>query len=452
MNIICATDFSSNAQRAADAAVSITDRFKGSLTLVHAVNRPAVNLLPEPMRDTWSGEATVALRKLARKISHREPDVATKLLVGVPDEAINAHTRETAPDLLILGSLGERSIDEWIIGSTAERLADASPVPILLVRDPAPFRAWSEKDTPLRILFAYDFDETSNLALAYLAAWAKVGATSVTVAHIDWPPEEYSRLGIHRPMSVTSNDPQVQSILERDLRRKVLEHFGAEPDEVRVAPSFGRSDETLLQMIDLIKPDLVVCGTHQRTGLDRFWRGSVSLELARHAPTNILLVPSSRETTNRVSPHREVLALTDFSPAGDEAVRRAYALLPAGGTVHLVHVTEPRHIRSDLGPNYESQTYSAEDHLSQVKELEDRLRQQTPANAERFGLRTRIAVIEDGDVPGAICQAAERLGVDAISMGARGHGKLEKIIHGSVTETVLARATRPVFVVKAPRE
>lgn len=450
MRIVCATDFSKNARHAADAAVSIAERFKTNLKLVHAVNIPSAHLLPEPMRETWSGEARLRLRKLAESISQRDPDVTTELLVGVPDEAIVDHAGNTRSDLVVMGALGERDADHWIIGSTAERVADASPTPILLVRDEKPFRNWAEAGEALKVLIAYDFDETSDLALAGFARWAQVGKMNVTVVHVDWPPEEQARLGIHDHISVTGNDAVVQAVLERDLRKKLQTHLDDAEISVRVEASFGTAVDTLLQLIHSSRPDLVVCGTHQRTGLARFWRGSVSLELARNSLTNVLLIPAPAAAETQVYPHTSVLAATDFSDAGDEAVLRAYSLLPTGGVVHLAHVTQPHTRRGLIGPNPESQVYGADEHILHLKELENRLRRLIPVDAERLGLKTQIEILEESDTAAGICQAAERHGVDAICIGASRGGLVRRLLESPVTGAVINRSSRPVFVVKPP--
>jgi nucleotide-binding universal stress UspA family protein len=451
MKIICATDLSPNTRHVSDAASAVSRRFKGELTVVHAVDVPSAHALPEPIQTNWTAEAKAALRRMVKSVPQHDTKIGERVLAGVPDEALIRHAVEAEPDLLVMGPLGKRDVDRWLIGSTAERVLEASPTPVLLVRDAKAFRAWSEQEKPLNVFFAYDFDATSDLALAFLARWVLDGRVELTLAHVDWPPEEYQRLGIHRTMSLTTNDSEVQAILERDLRSRVRKHLGDTPVKIVVEPSFGRNDVTLLRLIEKAQPDLVVCGTHQRAGLSRFWKGSVSLELARHCSTNVLLVPAVRGREEGISVHRTILAVTDFSDAGNLAVHRAHSLLPAGGTVHLLHVTEPMRRRSELGPNFESESETASDQLRRLKELDARLRRLVPADAGKHGIKACFEIAEDGDVAAAICQAAERLGVDAISIGSGGSSRLKKMINGSVTQGVLSRSNRPVFVIKPPQ-
>ena len=449
MKFLCATDFSVHAGHGADAAVSIAERFQADVTLAHAVNVPAGRLLPAPIRETWTAEARAALRQLAGKVVRRDHDVATELLIGVPDEAIVQYAQSHQPQLIVMGALGERDAGEWIIGSTAERVADASPVPVLAVRDAAPFRRWAKDEAPLKVFFAYNFDATSDLALGALAQWSRAGRLAVTVAHVNWPRSEHSRLGI-RGESVEDNDPVVQRVLERDLRARVKEHYGAAEVDVRVRAAAGRTEDALLEMIHEAEPDLVVCGTHQRSGIARFWRGSVSLELARRCGRNVLLLPAATDSAPRLRSHHAVLAATDFSDAGDEAVARGYALLPHGGTLYLLHVTPPHTGAAPIGPNFESLVFTREEHLQQLRVLKERLRGIIPPEAARAGIRTEFELVEESDVAAAICQAAERLGADAITIGAGTGGVVHRLLEGSVTEAVLEQASRPVMVVKPP--
>lgn len=450
MKIVCTTDFSRPANEAVDAAVAVATRFRADLELAHAVNIPSGHLLPEPMRENWTGEAQRELSKLGKRTALRHAAVSTALLTGVPDEAIVRHARETRPDLIVMGSLGERDVNQWIIGSTAERVADASPAPVLLVRDAAPFRRWATEEKSLRVFFAYDFNETSDLALAYLANWAQGNPLTLTVAHVDRPGEASARFGMPGPTTASGNDPELQRVLERDLRARLEEHFGGPCESVRIEAADGRPEDTLLRMIRALETDLVVCGTHQRSGIARFWRGSVSLELARRCGVSVLMVPAPEARDTRIHVHRSILAVTDFSESGNEAVLRAYSLLPHGGTVHLLTVTDPRAERSDIGPTPESLVYTREEHVRNLRDLEARLRQLEPADAEQAGIHTRPLVAEELEIAAAICQTAERLGVDAISIGAGAGGFLHRLVEGSVTEEVLQRATRPVFVVRPP--
>ena len=77
-----------------------------------------------------------------------------------------------------------------------------------------------------------------------------------------------------------------------------------------------------------------------------------------------------------------------------------------------------------------------------------KLRALVPAEAEKLGITTHVSVIDGGKAAETIMQAAERLNVDAISLGSHGRGGLARALLGSVAEEVVRRSTRPVLVVR----
>jgi nucleotide-binding universal stress UspA family protein len=63
--------------------------------------------------------------------------------------------------------------------------------------------------------------------------------------------------------------------------------------------------------------------------------------------------------------------------------------------------------------------------------------------------RFRVEVVPDGPVAQAILDAAERYGADLIVMGTHGRTGLQRVLLGSVAESVLRRSPVPVLVVPA---
>jgi nucleotide-binding universal stress UspA family protein len=70
-----------------------------------------------------------------------------------------------------------------------------------------------------------------------------------------------------------------------------------------------------------------------------------------------------------------------------------------------------------------------------------------PKNAEELGITTHVSVVDGGHVGEAIVQAAERLHADAITLGSHGRAGVGRALVGSVAETVMRHARRPVLVV-----
>jgi hydroxymethylpyrimidine pyrophosphatase-like HAD family hydrolase len=111
-----------------------------------------------------------------------------------------------------------------------------------------------------------------------------------------------------------------------------------------VVSGWGSQDTHLIDLARASKADLIVVGTNQRRGLDRFWLGSVSRGILHHASTNVVCVPMPDEANRPnedAAAFKRVLVPTDFSKLGNKAIAYAYGAAQRGGRVSLVHVIPP---------------------------------------------------------------------------------------------------------------
>src|SRR6185436_15381482 len=142
-----------------------------------------------------------------------------------------------------------------------------------------------------------------------------------------------------------------------------------------------------------------------------------------------------------------VLAPTDLSDIGNAAIPHAYALLRAtGGVVELCFVAEH-------GLPHPAYVYDLPDRLTAAEraQIEKQLRALVPADAAGLGITTHVSVIDGGKPAETIVAAAERLNVDAISIGSHGRSGVARAVIGSVAEAVVCGARRPVLIVPVRR-
>jgi nucleotide-binding universal stress UspA family protein len=161
----------------------------------------------------------------------------------------------------------------------------------------------------------------------------------------------------------------------------------------------------------------------------------------------VLCVPSSAVTAVTIPEVRRVLAPTDLSEVGVSAIRHAYSVVPAGGTVYLLHVLEPVGGTPPLYAQYVSPTASGVRTPEQERIIEE-LRGLIPPEAAVRGISTRVEVVHGRKVSEAINQAAERFSCDIICLATHGRSGLNKALAGSVAQEVLQGSTRPVLLVR----
>ena len=147
-----------------------------------------------------------------------------------------------------------------------------------------------------RILVPIDYSDCSRVALVFAAELARELGSSLDVLHVwDEPaylaniPEARNDTPGHRPMTEL-----IREYAERDM-----EDFMSGtslPDGVQVTRRLkpGEPASTLLEELRQKQHDLVVVGTHGRTGLSHLLLGSVAEKLARLSPIPVLTVPRPR--------------------------------------------------------------------------------------------------------------------------------------------------------------
>ena len=450
MSVVCGTDFSSNAMMAADAAAAIAARLGEPLDLVH-VGSPMWADSPPSTQTALVDQARARLEDEAARLRGRHADVRAVLLQGITDDALVGHAAESGARLIVVSSVGRRVPGRWLVGSVAERTAQAASTPVLVVREAAPFVAWAEGERRLRVVVAVDFSATADDALRWVAGLDAIGACEVVAVYSSWPPGERRRLGSATPHTVFDRDPEIASVLERDLERKVRVLPAALNVRVRVETTLGRASSHLVEIARAESADLVVVGTHQRHGARRLWHGSVSRGVLHEAPMSVACVPSTKvapREAGQVAQFANVLAATDFSEMGNRAVPFAYAMVAGGGTVHLMHVLEPDHPHI----TYREQPAGAPASASPEAEARRALQALVPPDAAARSIKTQVHVVEAVNAASAIAMAVERLNVDAVSVGTYGRSGLPAMFAGSVTRDLLARSRRPVLVVGPARD
>ncbi len=143
-----------------------------------------------------------------------------------------------------------------------------------------------------------------------------------------------------------------------------------------------------------------------------------------------------------------VLVVTDFSETANAALPFAYAVVNAGGEVHLVHVIEHEEVPSPLYSHYTPDDLASPQKRAQmIKEVERHLLTLVPEGAQQKSVTTVVGCVMHPEVaPGIVAESARRK-VDAIVIGSHGRTGLKHLLLGSVAEHVLRGAGLPVLVV-----
>lgn len=143
--IVVAVDGSGPSNKGLREAIRLARANGAQLVLVHVVNEfyafatldgvaPGADLVPA-LRE--GGKRVLARAKaLAEKEGVRAKTVLRETLGGPAADPIVREARRERADLIVVGTHGRRGVRRVVLGSDAEQIVRASPVPVLLVRAP----------------------------------------------------------------------------------------------------------------------------------------------------------------------------------------------------------------------------------------------------------------------------------------------------------------------------
>jgi nucleotide-binding universal stress UspA family protein len=145
-----------------------------------------------------------------------------------------------------------------------------------------------------RILIAVDDSPYSDQAVSYGILLAKNLGSKITLVHVDEIPisSPYSAdpLLNESPIMI----PELMHIQEEAsklLFERIKEQYG-EVVDISTVTKIGRAQDEILAAANECKADMIILGTHGRTGFDHFISGSVSESVARKAKCPVLIIPN----------------------------------------------------------------------------------------------------------------------------------------------------------------
>jgi nucleotide-binding universal stress UspA family protein len=286
------------------------------------------------------------------------------------------------------------------------------------------------------ILYATDFSECSELSLPFAIALARRYGSTLHALHV------------LTPNPLASGTPEFRDIVaqaDTETAFAYMQKLDSEMAGVQYETVVDRAFsvwEGVEQAIDDCSADLIVLGTHGRTGGQRLLLGSTAEEIFRQSWRPVLTVgPATSKGTHGGGRFHRVLFATDYSPASIAAA--PYAALFAQNDqarLLLLHVARP------IDP-------AAADRRSEVSvaEMIHKLYETVPQNVPLL-VPPEVA-IEYGRPAEKIIETARHRSADLIVLGVRGaHRHIASATHfeRATAHEVVAHAPCPVLTVREP--
>jgi nucleotide-binding universal stress UspA family protein len=208
-----------------------------------------------------------------------DPRVAVDYLVrhGTAAGEILREAADRGVELIALGTHGRTGLGRLLTGSVAEAVLRGARCPVLALRSPGHPGAEPGVAASIRtILHPTDFSECSAAAVPVARALVR---------------DRGARLILLHAISLV-DVPHLREPVCRESLAALREHV-AGPDlecPVETRLRFGTPPEEILRAAGELECDLIVLGTHGRSGLGRLLLGSVAEEVLRRSPCPVLLV------------------------------------------------------------------------------------------------------------------------------------------------------------------
>lgn len=456
MRILVATDGSDPSGIGCELARDLATLSHGELRII-AVLPPTSDLFggmwpaeamidPEPLERAACQQLEERLRQ---EVARTPVDLRPTSVIrrGRPALEIVAEAEAWNADLMVIGSRGHGPLSSILLGSVSEEVVDRSRIPVLVARRPR----------IRRLVVAVDASATADEAVSLLArdrTFAGLDAAVVQVGPPNWP----WWLGVS---AADTDSAEVVMELNETARR---EQQGAVDRAALTLEAAGVSttcrlragdpaDELVRAAIEL-DADVIVMGSHGRTGVSRLVLGSVARQVLRHAATSVLIVPApavrspqvatppaagsearsgtpigAKETSMKI-----LLAYDGGEPARRALAKAADIAKAMGGSIDVISVVPLHAGRAPIDPWDDRETHDEE-----LREAHGSL--------AALGIATRL-LEPIGDPAHTIESVAREGGYDMVVLGSRRQSVLGRMLQGSVSEHVATHADATVVIAR----
>lgn len=289
--ILVATDFSARSDRAIRRATLLARAYGSSITMVHVIDDDQPKRIVKAEREASS----VLLSEQARSLREIDGvDCSYNIILGNAFEGIAKAAEETNCDLLVIGPHRRQALKDVFVGTTAERTIRASSRPILMANG-VPAGSYRH------VLVAVDFSECSADAALAVTDLGLEKHAAVSVVHV------FDAPGTRLMSRASLTEDQVKDYM-LDMEERATGELGAflgnlNFDPIRRVVKHNETSvaNTISAVAREISADLVVVGTHGRTGVTKLLLGSVAEEVLRTGNCDVLAVPPSATGKDRVA-------------------------------------------------------------------------------------------------------------------------------------------------------
>lgn len=257
-------------------------------------------VIPEAPLSDAGREYYADLKKIKQEIAPRILDatvdklrdvrakINTLVASGHPDKAIIDTALLIPMDLIVLGARGIKGMRSFLLGSVTRATAIASPIPVLVIREPQ----WNASG-PLKVLYATDGSRFALETGRLLEELPLPEGSEVTIMHVagssfaDIPERFYLEMG-DRVKEIAERTTEAEYGRAGDIMQNARELLAGKFPKMDHIIKHGDPSQMILDAAASPGADIIALGSSGMRGL-RGMLGSVSRRVLGHAPCSVLI-------------------------------------------------------------------------------------------------------------------------------------------------------------------
>ena len=266
--ILIPFDFSEVAQNALNFAVQLSNN-NGELIILNVIEHPTADSFKTMGVSDYDPMANIYLTKLIETVKGKlealidTPEMKSanatyKIRVGSAYHEISHEISDIDVDLVVMGTSGSSGVDEYLVGSNAERVVRNASCPVITLREPCDAASINE------VVFASNFHELTPNFVDHVLKLQQALDAHLRIVKINTPANF---------TSTRHDNEQMDDFVKRfDIQNCSTEIY-----------NYSNEEDGIVAYTEDIDADMIALGTHQRTGVGHFLLGSIAEDVVNHA-------------------------------------------------------------------------------------------------------------------------------------------------------------------------
>ena len=297
-NILVPLDGSEYSEYAIPHSIHIASIFNARITLIHIIEQNAPRSIHGQYHITNTDEAKKYLEKVVREKYKNTANVGYHIHENGNDNVartISLHHEELTSDLVVMTTHGRGGLKELIFGNNAQQIINFGNIPVYFV----PLGKETAGMTCVnKIMIPLDGSEDHEPGIEIASDLAAACGSSINLVFVipTMNSLKIDKIGISQLLPRATEE--MLNIAEDEMttycmiKKNELEKKGL---DVEAEIYRGDPSKIITENMEKKDIDLIVLGTHGKSGLNAFWSGSIAAKIISRSNTAMLLIPLKQE-------------------------------------------------------------------------------------------------------------------------------------------------------------